>query len=71
MVAGTEIIDGLLKELVAIKRLMAFDLLRSGATQAEIAKALGTSQSQISEMFTKGARSSKKSRKRGKSRASA
>ena len=60
---GSPLSDSLLKELTAIKRLMVFDLLRSGATQEEVAKALGTSQSQISEMFSKGNRSSSKSAK--------
>lgn len=39
-------------ELVAIKRLLVFALLQQpGVTQAQIASALGTSQSQISKML--------------------
>ena len=41
-------------ELTAIKRLLIFALIKEGATQAQIAGALGTSQSQISKMFPKG-----------------
>jgi predicted XRE-type DNA-binding protein len=42
-------------ELVAIKRLLIFALLQQpGVTQAQIATALGTSQSQISKMLGAG-----------------
>lgn len=44
----------LLEELVAIRKLLVFALLKGGATQLQIANALGTSQSQISKMFPKG-----------------
>ena len=44
-----------LAELVAIKRLLVFSLLRSGASQNEIAGALGMDQSQVSRMFPKSA----------------
>ena len=47
-------LDPLLSELMAIKRLMVFDLLRSGVTQEQVAKALGTGQSQVSKMFPGG-----------------
>ena len=43
-----------LAELVAIKRLIVFSLLQSGATQQQLANALGMSQSQISRMFPAG-----------------
>ena len=44
----------LLAELVAIKRLLAYSLLKSGASQREVAAALGVDQSSISRMFPKG-----------------
>lgn len=40
-----------LVELISIKRLLIFDLLRSGASQQEVAAALGVNQSSISRMF--------------------
>jgi predicted XRE-type DNA-binding protein len=43
-----------LAELVSIKRLLAFALLKSGATQKEVAVALGVAQSSISKMFAGG-----------------
>ncbi|QOJ18496.1 MAG: helix-turn-helix domain-containing protein [Phycisphaeraceae bacterium] len=46
--------DPVLSELVAIKRLLAFGLLRSGARQKQIAAALGVDQSQVSRMFPSG-----------------
>jgi hypothetical protein len=52
-----------LAELIAIKRLMVFQLLRSGASQQEVAAALGVGQSSISRMFS--AASLKGSRKAG------
>ncbi len=50
----TESEQAILDELTAIKRLMVFALIKEGATQLQIANALGTSQSQISKMFPKG-----------------
>jgi predicted transcriptional regulator len=44
-------IDPVLAELIAIKRLMVFSLLKSGASQKQIAAALGIDQSQVSRMF--------------------
>jgi predicted transcriptional regulator len=38
-------------ELVTIKRLIIFALMRNGASQGEVAKALGIGQSQVSRMF--------------------
>jgi len=46
---------GVLRELEHIKRLLLLALLRSGASQAEVAKALGVSQPSISRMFPGGA----------------
>lgn len=46
--------DPVLTELVAIKRLMALALLRSGASQDVVATALSVSQSQVSRMFPAG-----------------
>lgn len=55
MVKKTAKIDDLVRsELMAIKRLMVLHLLRDGATQSEIAAALGVSQSNISKMFPNG-----------------
>jgi len=42
------------QELSAIKRLMVLSLLREGATQNEVATALGVSQGSVSKMFPKG-----------------
>ena len=50
---------GATSELAAIKRLLIFALLRAGASQKEIARALGVNQSSISRMFPEGAKSSK------------
>ena len=41
------------KELAEIKRLLIFMLLKMGASQTEIGKALGTSQASISRMIGK------------------
>jgi hypothetical protein len=46
--------DEIVEELTAIKKLLVFALIKDGATQSQIAVALGTSQSQISKMFPKG-----------------
>jgi len=46
-------IEPVLTELVTIKRLLVFALLRGGASQTQIATALGVDQSQISRMFPK------------------
>lgn len=46
--------DPILAELMAIKRLLVFALLKSGASQAQVAAALGLSQSQVSRMFPAG-----------------
>lgn len=45
--------DAAVTELTAIKRLLVFAILKSGASQAEVAQALGVNQSQISRMFPK------------------
>lgn len=42
--------DALHSELVSIKRLLVFALLKSGSSQSEIAAVLGVHQSQISRM---------------------
>jgi len=42
------------EELAAIKKLMVFTLLWQGATQEQVASALGIDRSQISRMFPKG-----------------
>ncbi len=45
---------GVLRDLENIKRLLLLALLRSGASQAEVSKALGVSQPSISRMFPTG-----------------
>jgi predicted transcriptional regulator len=42
-----------LAELVAIKRLLIVALLKLGANQTDVAKALGVGQSRVSRMFPK------------------
>ncbi len=44
----------ILAELIAIKRLLVFALMKNGASQNDIAPALGLDRSQISRMFPKG-----------------
>ena len=46
--------SAVLDELVAIKRLLILALLRDGLSQAEVAAAIGVTQSTISKMFPKG-----------------
>lgn len=46
--------DPVHSELIDIKRLLVLKLLRDGATQSEIAAALGVGQSSISRMFPMG-----------------
>lgn len=61
--------DPIVDELESIKRLLAFGLLRSGASQGDIASALGVNQSNVSRMFPKpigAAKSKVKGSKRGK-----
>jgi hypothetical protein len=55
-VAATSELDtsDLKEEPVAIKRLLALDLLRAGATQAEVAAALEIDMSTVSRMFPSG-----------------
>jgi len=48
----TSIASPLWKELDAIKRLLVLQLTRDGASQQQIAKALGVSQSSVSRMFS-------------------
>jgi len=43
-----------LEELIAIRRLLIFGLLKLGATQKEVAAALGVAQSTVSKMFPGG-----------------
>jgi hypothetical protein len=43
--------DPLLKELVVIRKLLVYALLRTGASQKQIGAAIGVSQSSISRMF--------------------
>lgn len=43
--------DSLLNELVIIRKLLVYALLRTGASQKQIGAAIGMSQSSISRMF--------------------
>lgn len=43
--------DPLLSELVIIRKLLVYALLRSGASQKQIGAAIGVSQASISRMF--------------------
>jgi len=43
--------DPLLKELVIIRKLLVYALLRTGGSQKQIGTAIGVSQSAISRMF--------------------
>lgn len=52
--------DRNLAELVAIKKLLVLGLLRSGASQGEIATALGVNQSQVSRLFPRGLKVARK-----------
>jgi IS30 family transposase len=47
----TNLTVAILAELTTIKRLMVFQLLENGASQRQLAEALGVNQSQISRMF--------------------
>lgn len=59
--------DPVLIELVAIKRLLAYAIMRSGAKQDDIAAALGVGQATVSRMFKDGmSKQSKPTRARGK-----
>lgn len=49
--AKSEISDPIQRELDSIKRLLVVLLLKAGATQGEIAMALGISQPAVSKMF--------------------
>jgi len=51
--------DPVLAELIAIKRLLIFALMKNGASQGEVAEALGVNQSTISRMFPKSGRKRK------------
>jgi len=45
--------DPIISELAEIKRLLMLGLLKTGATQDDIAKALGVTQGTVSKMFPK------------------
>ncbi len=52
---NSEIVD----ELIAIKRLIVYTLRKEGASQEDLAKALGTSQSSVSRILAPGSPRSK------------
>lgn len=51
--------DPILVELVAIKKLLVLALMKSGASQRQIASALGVNQSQVSRLFPGGLQAGK------------
>jgi predicted transcriptional regulator len=59
----SESLEPKLAELIAIKKLIVFALIRSGAHQDQIAAVLATSQSSVSKLFGKGAFNDMKKRK--------
>jgi predicted transcriptional regulator len=56
----TDVGAALMQEVAAVKRLLIFKLLRDGASQADVATALGVNQSQVSRMFPSAARKKKR-----------
>jgi predicted transcriptional regulator len=44
--------DPVLAEMISIRRLLVFALLKSGASQDQVASALGVDQSGVSRMFS-------------------
>lgn len=46
-----ELLCEIITELIAIKKLLAVQLLRNGATQAEVSLALGVHQTTVGRMF--------------------
>lgn len=57
-----ETLDKISLELVSIRRLMLFALMRGGASQSELAETLGVSQSSISRMIPSQKKESKKAK---------
>lgn len=64
MAKQTESADPVVAELTAIKRLLVCLLMRSGASQGDIGKALGIDQSNVSRMLSNGKTASGNSRPR-------
>ena len=56
--------EQILAELIAIKRLLIFGLMKSGSTQDDVAKALSIDRSQVSRMFSAPVKSKKPAAKR-------
>lgn len=54
MAKQAEHIDPVVTELTAIKRLLVALLMRSGASQGDVGKALGINQSNVSRMLSDG-----------------
>jgi DNA-directed RNA polymerase specialized sigma subunit len=59
--SASKVEDPILSELMVIKRLMLLALIKAGATQKDIAAALGVDQSQVSRMFPRAAKRKKDS----------
>jgi len=51
--AQDKTLASLLEEVMGIKKLMVYALLRTGESQADVAAALGVSQPTVSRMFPK------------------
>ena len=66
MATPTSSEDRVERELNEIKRLLVLQLRRDGASQAEIAGALGVAQSSVSKMFSGGSPSPKTRKKSSK-----
>jgi predicted transcriptional regulator len=64
MASQTEPTDPIVAELTAIKRLLVCLLMRSGASQGDIGKALGIDRSNVSRMLSNGKTASGKPRPR-------
>ena len=54
MAKHAEPTDPIVAELTSIKRLLVSLLVRSGASQGDVAKALGITQGTVSKMFSNG-----------------
>lgn len=57
------VIQSIADDVAALKRLFIFSLTRAGASQAEIADALGVNQSSISRLFNRPADSPKSAKR--------
>jgi predicted transcriptional regulator len=61
--------DPVVKELIAIKKLLVYALLKNGLSQAAVATALDTDQSSVSRMFGEGGATKRPRKREGKKEA--